>query len=110
MEIRRGDLVLAAGPGEFSGKPRPFVIVQSDSFNELHASLAMCPVTSTVNGAHLFRVPIEASIESALDRNSEIQIDKVQSLRRQRVVRVLGAVPANIMTMVDDALRRWLQL
>ena len=41
---------------------------------------------------------------------SEIQIDKIQSLRRQRVVRVIGAVPANIMTMVDDALRRWLQL
>ncbi|TPG12406.1 type II toxin-antitoxin system PemK/MazF family toxin [Sphingomonas oligophenolica] len=110
MEIKRGDLVLAAGPGEFSGKPRPFVIVQSDSFNELHASFAMCPVTSTTNGAHLFRIAIDASIDTVLDRNSEIQIDKIQSLRRQRVVRVIGAVPANIMTMVDDALRRWLQL
>ncbi len=110
MDIKRGDLVLAAGPGELSGKPRPFVIVQSDSFNELHASFAMCPVTSNTSGAHLFRVAIDSSIDTGLNLVSEVQADKIQSLRRPRVVRVIGAVPANIMTMVDDALRRWLQL
>ncbi len=110
MDIARGDVVLAAGPGEFSTSPRPFVIVQSDSFNEVHASFAMCPVTSTLNGAHLFRIAIDSSIDTGLDRASEVQIDKIEALRRHRIVRVIGAVPADIMTMVDDALRRWLQL
>jgi mRNA interferase MazF len=110
LEIKRGDVVLAVGPGGFTEKPRPFIIVQSNSFNETHASFSLCPVTSVTNGAHLFRVALTASSETGLDRASEVQVDKIQSLRRQRIVRVIGEAPANIMTMVDDALRRWLQL
>jgi hypothetical protein len=32
MEIKRGDVVICAAPGDY-GKPRPAVVVQSDLFN-----------------------------------------------------------------------------
>ena len=102
--------MLAAGPGEVTGKPRPFVVVQSDAFNDPHASFSLCPITSITSGDHLFRVPLPSTATTGLNLDSEVQVDKVQTLRRERLVRVIGAASANSMTMVDDALRRWLQL
>ena len=110
MDITRGDVVLAVGPVEHANGPRPFVVVQSDVFNGAHASFSLCPITSFVDGNHLFRVPLSLDGDTGLDRDSEVQIDKIQSFRRTRILRVLGAVPLNAMTQVDDALRRWLQL
>ncbi len=110
MDVKRGDVVLAAGPGEYTGKPRPFVIVQSDAFNDAHASFSICPLTSIISGNRMFRVAIPSTGNTGLNLESEVQIDKVQSLRRERMVRVIGAVPATVMTNIDDALRRWLQL
>jgi len=110
VEVRRGAIVLAAGPGEFTAKPRPFVVVQSDLFNDAHESVSICPLTSNVTGNHLFRVAVDSSAGTGLDRESEIQVDKVQSLRRTRLVRQVGTVSATTMTQVDEALRRWLAL
>ncbi|MEN2785233.1 type II toxin-antitoxin system PemK/MazF family toxin [Sphingomonas qilianensis] len=110
MELRRGAIVLAAGPGDYSGKPRPFLIVQSDMFNETHASVTLCPMTGNVGGETLFRVPFAPSDATGLAGESEAQIDKVQSLRRERIVKLLGYAPATTMEQVDQALRRWLAL
>ncbi len=110
MEITRGTLVIAAGPGEYSNKPRPFLIIQSDIFNDTHASFTMCPVTSIIGGEGLFRIPFPASEETGLTDESEVQIDKVQTLRRHRIVQVIGRAPATAMERVDQALRRWLAL
>jgi mRNA interferase MazF len=38
MEIKRGDVVICAGPGDY-GKPRPAVVVKSDLFNRTHSSV-----------------------------------------------------------------------
>jgi len=107
--MRRGAVVLAAGPGEYSGKPRPFVVVQSDLF-DAHDSVSLCPVTSVLTGNLLFRVALPASDATGLTRESEVQVDKVQSLRRSRLVRQLGVVSTDAMTQLDQALRRWLAL
>ena len=110
MEVKRGAIVLASGPGEFTNKPRPFLIVQSDVFNPAHSSFSLCPVTSQVGGETLFRIAIEPTVDTGLIDASEVQVDKVQSLRRNRIVRILGQAPATTMEQVDQALRRWLAL
>ncbi len=61
-------------------------------------------------GAASGEMPVLATTDTGLDRESEVQADKIQSLRRERIVRVLGTVSINTMTRIDDALRRWLQL
>jgi mRNA-degrading endonuclease toxin of MazEF toxin-antitoxin module len=47
---------------------------------------------------------------NGLKEPSEVQVDKVQSLRRDRIERVVGYVPPSIMLAVDVALRRWFDL
>ncbi|SOB87786.1 mRNA interferase MazF [Sphingomonas guangdongensis] len=110
MEIVRGALVLVEGPDMLATKRRPFLVIQSDLFNEAHASVTLCPVSSLVGGEALFRVPIAPSPELGLSVESEAQVDKIKTLRRTRIIRVLGHAPATIMEQVDQALRRWLAL
>ena len=50
----RGDIVVVATRGAYSGKPRPTLVVQSDLFNETHASVTVCPITSDCIDAPLF--------------------------------------------------------
>ena len=46
MVIKRGDVVVVAISGDY-GKPRPAIVVQSDSFHD-HPSVTIVPVTSTL--------------------------------------------------------------
>ncbi|MEG3082468.1 type II toxin-antitoxin system PemK/MazF family toxin [Sphingomonas sp. PB2P12] len=102
-------IVVGAGKGDFSRKPRPFLVVQSDLFAD-HATISLCPLTSVISGINLFRVPLDASPETGLVRDSEIQVDKLDMLQRNEIVAIIGTIPITTMTRVDDALRRWLQL
>ena len=110
MELKRGWIVAAAGPGEYSRKPRPFLVVQSDAFNAVHASVTLCPITSEVAAPSFFRLRIEPSALNGLTGSSDIQIDKVQSLRRDRIRSRIGELDDTGMSRVDEALRIWLEL
>ena len=110
MELIRGAIVVAGGPGDYARKPRPFLVVQSDLFNPYHNSVSLCPLTSVLTGNTLFRIALPPSETTGLVEPSEVQIDKVQSLRRDRIERVIGAAPDSAMILVDRALRRWFDL
>lgn len=110
MEVTRRAVVLAAGPCDLAGKLRPALVVQSDLFNAYHGSVTLLPVTRQVSVNTMFRVLLPAGAETGLQVESEAQVDKVQSLRRHRIVRVLGHVSPLVMERVDEALRRWLAL
>ena len=109
MKFVRGMIVVGTGKGDFSGKPRPFLVVQSDLFAD-HATISVCPLTSVISSTNLFRVSLEASPETGLVRDTEIQVDKVDTLRRDEIRQIIGMTPITTMTRVDDALRRWLEL
>jgi mRNA interferase MazF len=102
-------VVAAILPGDF-GKPRPVVIVQADAFLEHHASFTVCPLTSHLTGLRLFRVVIAPDERNGLKEPSEVMVDKLNSLRRERIGDPIGRLSALDMGAVDDALRRWLAL
>ena len=110
--MRRGDIVIIADPGtsDLGGKPRPALVVQSDTFLDDHASVTVCLITSHVTGYLLFRVPLPDDERTGLLKPSEVSIDKVQTVWRDRVGKRLGHAPDEIMFTVDQALRRWLGL
>lgn len=108
--MKRGDIVIADGPGDFSSKRRPFLVVQSDAFNQAHGSISLCPITSELSGNTLFRVALPATDATGLEDASEAQIDKVQSLRRHRIRETVGAASPSSMVLVDACLRRWFDL
>jgi len=102
----RGDLVVVAMQGDY-GKPRPALVVQSDLFNETHASITVAPVTSTIVDTPLFRVTVEPSRRNGLRLVSQIMVDKVTTVRRQRLGQTIGRVEEEVMLRVSRALALW---
>jgi len=104
--VKRGDLVAVAIQGDY-GKPRPALIVQSDLFNDTHASLTVVPVTSTIVDAPLFRVTVEPSRQNGLRTVSQIMVDKVTTVRLQRLGQTIGRLEEDVMLRVSRALALW---
>jgi mRNA interferase MazF len=109
MEIKRGDIVICAAPGDY-GKPRPAVVVQSDLFNGTHASVAVCLITSHLEDAPLFRIAVPAGRTTGLKLQSQVMVDKVIAIPRNRITGRAGALAAGVLKEVDEALRLWLEL
>ena len=106
--MKRGDIVLAAAGGDY-GKPRPWVVIQSNAVRQDYASITLCPVTTTITPSD-FRVRVAASVASGLRDTSDIMVDKVQTLPRERIRAELGSLDAETMKALDNALRVWLGL
>jgi len=100
--MRRGDLVTIAAQGDY-GKPRPALVVQSDLFDEL-SSVTLCLVTSTLLEAPLFRITVDPSPENGLQRISQVQVDKITTVKRQRVGGVIGRLDDATMLKVTRSL------
>ncbi len=108
--MKRGEIYTFVGKGDFSSKPRPGLIVQSDLFNDYHPSVSVCPITSSLTGDHLFRILIHRAEGNGLEADSEIEIDKLQSVRMTKVGQFVGALSGEELDIVDEALRLWLDL
>jgi mRNA interferase MazF len=109
MKLARGDVVAAIIPGDF-GKPRPVVIVQAGAFLESHASVTVCPLTTHLTGLRMFRIIIAPEKGNGLTEPSEVMVDKVSSLRRERISEAIGSLSESEMLVIDDSLRGWLAL
>lgn len=85
MNLRRGDVVIVADKsGQFTGKPRPAVVVQANAYSHRN-TITICPITSTEIDASLFRVPLKPSRQLPLARSSWIEVDLITTVRRGRV-------------------------
>lgn len=100
--MRRGDLVTVAAPGDY-GKPRPALVIQSDLFEAL-PSVALCLVTSALRDAPIFRITVDPSPDNGLRRVSQIQVDKVMTVPRERVGATIGRLDDATMLKVNRSL------
>lgn len=96
-------MVVVSAPGEY-GKPRPAVVVQTDLLNETHASVAVCLMTTDIVQAPLFRLTVEPSRANGLRKRSQIMVDKIVALRRERVAQVAGKLDPQTMQQLDRTL------
>ena len=100
--MRRGDVVTVAAPGDY-GKPRPALVIQSDLFEEL-PSVTLCLVTNELRDAPIFRITVDPSPENGLRRVSQVQVDKVLSVARERVGATIGRLDDATMLKVNRSL------
>lgn len=105
--MRRGDLVTIALPGDF-GKPRPALVVQSDLFNTDHATVSVLPITSAIIGAPVFRITLEPSAANGLRQVSQIMVDKIVTMKREKIGAAFGRLDDETMLRVNRALAVWL--
>jgi mRNA interferase MazF len=104
--VKRGDLVVVVIQGDY-GKPRPALVLQSDLFNQEHPSITVAPVTSTLVDAPLFRVTVEPSKQNGLHSMSQIMVDKVTTVRRDRLGQAIGRLEDETILRVNRALMLW---
>jgi len=110
MALKRGDIVTIATKGAYTSKPRPALVVQSNSFNDTHASVSICPITSECIDAPLFRIALLPGARTGLQAPSQVMADKVVSVPRAAVGRSLGRCDDAELSAVEEALRRWFAL
>ena len=88
--MRRAEIWTVAGGADYTGKPRPAVIVQDDRFDT--DSVTICPFTTDPTGAPLFRLDIAPSGSNGLRDASRLMVDKITTVRRSRLGDRLGTL------------------
>jgi mRNA interferase MazF len=100
--VRLGELWTVAAGGDYTGKPRPALVVQADRF-DANDSIAVCPITTDATES-LLRIPIDPSAENGLTTSSRIMIDKITAVRRTKLGRRVGALTDAEMVAVSRSL------
>lgn len=95
----RGDIVTVAMPGDF-GKPRPALIIQANQFNA-HSSVTVLLLTSTNVQAPLLRVSVQPSDNNGLRQPSQVMIDKIMTVKRERLGQAIGRLDPDIMIEIE---------
>ena len=108
--MKRGDIVIVAARGPYTGKPRPALVVQSDIYNPTHPSVSVCLISTDFTEASLFRIAVAPGETSGLKQPSQVMIDKIASVPRENISSVIGHIDPETREHVETALRRWLGL
>lgn len=111
-EIRLTDLEPVRGSE--ADKRRPAVIVSNDRANATadrmgRGVITVVPVTSNVARVFPFQTLLPAQL-TGLRRDSKAQAEQIWSVTVERLGLVLGRVPSDLMSTLDEALRVHLQL
>lgn len=104
--MRRGDLVTVAMPGDF-GKPRPALVIQADQFSAT-ASLTVLLITTSLVDAPLIRLTLDPTPENGLRKISQVMIDKVMTVRREKLGSPFGRLDNNTMVAINRGLALFL--
>jgi mRNA interferase MazF len=109
INVRRGDFVVLAAAGDY-GKPRPALIVQSDIYSEL-ASVTYCPLTSTIRKDFgLLEITVDPHPTNGLQQVSQVAIEKIATIPRTKIGKVIGRADDELMQRVIRALAAFLEI
>ena len=100
--MKRGEIWTVSGGGDYSGKPRPAVIVQDDSFDGT-ASITVCALTTDETEAPLFRLPITPSARNGLRAPCRLMVDKITTVRKAKLGHRVGRLDAADLRRLDRA-------
>ncbi len=100
--MRRGDLITVAVSGDY-GKPRPALVIQSDFLADTD-SVLVCLVTSTLRDSPLYRLDLPAVGATGLREQSQVMVDKIMAVRRDRCGPVIGRIDSSTMLALNRLL------
>ena len=87
----RGEIWTISGGADYAGKPRPVVILQSNSFEGL-GSVTVCPFTTDPTEAPLLRLVIMPADGNGLREVSRIMIDKITTVPKSKLGARVGRI------------------
>ena len=98
--MKRGDIVIVTTAGEY-GKPRPAVVVQSDSLRNVDSVLVSL-VSSTQRDAPLFRLFIEPLPSNGLKVKSQVMVEKTAAIPRAKCGKIIGRLDEGSMVALNS--------
>lgn len=107
--MARGDIVTLAPGFGLGSKPRPAVVIQSTEFS-FTPGLTICPLTTDEEDAAYVRILVQPSALNGLREPSWIMVDKVITLYKQHIGKIIGQLGANDIVRLDQALIVYLGL
>ena len=101
----RGEVYLVTFPqgrrGEQQGR-RPALIIQNDQGNEYSPTTVVATMTSRLT-EYRFHVRVNAR-DSGLDGESTVMLEQLRTISQDRLGRLIGRLPPDVMHEVDRAL------
>ena len=85
-----------------AGKPRPAVIIQDDRF-ETPLDVLICPFTSTLIDAPIYRLQVNPTPENGLEVASQVMVDKIGPAPRIKIGSVIGRLADDEMARLSQA-------
>ena len=107
--MKRGEIWTVAGGGDYTGKPRPAVIVQDNSFDATD-SIAICAFTTDPTEAPLFRISVDPTERNGLASKSTLMVDKLTTVRRMRLGSRVGQLDDEDLVRLNRAMLVFLVL
>lgn len=100
--MKRGEVWTVAGGGDYTGKPRPAVILQDDRFAATE-SVTICVFTTDPTDAPLLRLLVQPDDENGLEADSRLMVDKITTVRRNRLGERVGQLSDEDMVRLNRA-------
>ena len=107
--MKRGEIWTVSGGGAYSGKPRPSVIVQDDSFDRTD-SITICAFTTDPTDAPLFRLPVEPSVGNGLRMHCRLMVDKITTVPKSKIGTLVGKLDYKDILSLNRAITVFLGL
>ncbi len=89
------------------GRPRPALVIQANHFSE-STTVTILPVTSTLVAAPLLRIKVQPDAENNLQKPSQVMIDKIMTVEREKVGATFGRLGADALVEVERCLALFL--
>jgi mRNA interferase MazF len=107
--MRRGDIWTVSAGKDYSGKPRPVVVVQDDAFDATD-SITVCSFTTDPTEAPLFRLPVEPNERNGLRSSSRLMVDKIATVPKSKVGDRIGRLDDEDVVRLNQAVMVFLGL
>jgi mRNA interferase MazF len=100
--VKRGDLAIVSAAGDY-GKPRPAIVIQSDWLKATD-SVLVALLTSVLVDAPLYRLQIEPADANGLKAPSQVMVDKIIAMPREKCGRVIGRIDKTALIALNHML------
>ena len=105
--MKRGEIWTGADDAQYAEKPRPVVIIQHAHFDVLD-SVTICGFTKDPTDLPLFRILIEPSKLNGLQFPSRIMVDKILTIRKNKLGYRIGSLEDKDIIRLDRAIATFL--
>ena len=100
--MRRSEVWTVAAGTDYTGKPRPVVVIQDDRFDATD-SVTVCALTTDPTEAPLIRLPVASDEQNGLREASSLMVDKITTVPRSKLGERIGRLDDQDMVRLGRA-------